>query len=57
MAAEAGEGGHSPLEQFEIHELVPIHIGDLNLSYTNSALWMSMPLPSLLLQPWSLSVC
>ena len=43
MAAENGaEGGHGPLEQFEIHELVPIHIGDLNLSYTNSALWMTV---------------
>ena len=42
-AAHGGEaGGHSPLEQFEIHELVPIHIGDLNLSYTNSALWMTI---------------
>jgi F-type H+-transporting ATPase subunit a len=43
VAAENGaEGGHGPLEQFEIHELVPIHIGDLNLSYTNSALWMTV---------------
>ncbi len=48
MVAENGahgagaQGGHGPLEQFEIHELVPIHIGDLNLSYTNSALWMTV---------------
>jgi F-type H+-transporting ATPase subunit a len=48
VAAENGahgaeaQGGHGPLEQFEIHELVPIHIGDLNLSYTNSALWMTV---------------
>jgi F-type H+-transporting ATPase subunit a len=35
---------HGPLAQFEIHELVPIHIGDLNLSYTNSALWMTITL-------------
>ena len=35
-----GDGGHSPLEQFEIRELVPLHIGDLNLSFTNSALMM-----------------
>jgi F-type H+-transporting ATPase subunit a len=42
-AEEAGAGHaeeHSPLEQFEIHELVPIHIGDLNLSFTNSSLFM-----------------
>jgi len=39
-AAGAAHGGHSPLEQFEIHELVPIHVGGLDLSFTNSALWM-----------------
>ncbi len=31
-----------PLEQFEIKPLVPIHIGDLDLSYTNSALMMTI---------------
>jgi len=30
----------SPLEQFEIHALAPINIGGLNLSFTNSALFM-----------------
>ena len=30
----------SPLEQFEIHTIVPIQIGGANLSFTNSALWM-----------------
>jgi F-type H+-transporting ATPase subunit a len=30
----------SPLEQFEIHDLAPINIGGLNLSFTNSALFM-----------------
>ncbi len=39
---DSSAGGHSPLEQFEIHELLPIHIGGLNLSYTNSALWMTI---------------
>ncbi len=38
----AGEAGHSPLQQFEIRELLPIHVGELNLSYTNSALWMTI---------------
>ena len=34
-------GGHSPLEQFAIHPLDgPIHIGGLDVSFTNSALWM-----------------
>jgi F-type H+-transporting ATPase subunit a len=32
--------GHSPMEQFEIKPLVPIHIGGLDLSFTNSALFM-----------------
>ncbi len=36
MAAEE----HSPLAQFEIHPLVPIKIGGLDISFTNSALWM-----------------
>ena len=36
MAAEA----HSPLEQFAITPLADIHIGGLDASFTNSALWM-----------------
>ncbi|MCC2665419.1 MAG: hypothetical protein K0S35_3341, partial [Geminicoccaceae bacterium] len=28
---------HSPLEQFEIHAILPIRVGDLNLSFTNSS--------------------
>jgi F-type H+-transporting ATPase subunit a len=31
-----------PLHQFEIHRLVPIHIGGLDVSYTNSALLMTI---------------
>jgi len=31
---------HNPLEQFEIKALVPIQIGDLNASFTNSSLFM-----------------
>jgi F-type H+-transporting ATPase subunit a len=31
---------HSPMEQFEIKPLIPIHIGGLDLSFTNSALFM-----------------
>lgn len=30
----------SPLEQFEIHTIIPIQIGGADLSFTNSALWM-----------------
>ena len=33
---------HSPLEQFEINPILPITVGDLNLSFTNSSLWMVM---------------
>jgi F-type H+-transporting ATPase subunit a len=39
-AAEHGVGGHSPLEQFQIKRLIPIEIGGLDLSFTNSALFM-----------------
>jgi F-type H+-transporting ATPase subunit a len=43
-AANGGHGGGGlnlhPIEQFEITPLVPIHIGDLNLSFTNASLWM-----------------
>lgn len=44
MAADphSGAAGHGPLAQFEIRELAPIEIGGLNLSYTNSALWMTI---------------
>lgn len=37
MAAE-----HSPLTQFTIHRLVPLHIGRVDVSYTNSALMMTI---------------
>ena len=40
----AAEGGHSPLVQFEIHTLVPINIGSLDLSFTNSSLMMVIAL-------------
>ena len=39
-AVEHGGGAHNPLEQFQIKRLIPIHIGDLDLSFTNSALFM-----------------
>lgn len=38
--AEHADGGHSPLVQFEIHELVPLNLGGLNLSFTNASLMM-----------------
>jgi F-type H+-transporting ATPase subunit a len=33
---------HGPLEQFEIQPILPIRVGDLNLSFTNSSLWMAI---------------
>jgi F-type H+-transporting ATPase subunit a len=39
VAAEHG-GGHGPLAQFEVTPIIPIHLGGLDLSFTNSALWM-----------------
>ncbi len=32
--------GHSPLAQFEIHPIIPFQVGGLDLSFTNSSLWM-----------------
>jgi F-type H+-transporting ATPase subunit a len=35
------EAGHaSPLEQFEVHSLIPIKLGGINLSFTNASAWM-----------------
>jgi F-type H+-transporting ATPase subunit a len=31
---------HSPLEQFQIKRLVPVEVGGIDASFTNSALWM-----------------
>ncbi len=36
----AAEESHSPLAQFEIHRLIPIKIGNIDASFTNSSLWM-----------------
>lgn len=33
---------HSPLEQFTIERLIPIHVGGYDISYTNSALLMTI---------------
>jgi F-type H+-transporting ATPase subunit a len=41
VATEAhGEGGFDPLHQFQIEHWVPIKIGDLTVSFTNSAAFM-----------------
>jgi F-type H+-transporting ATPase subunit a len=38
LAAE----GHSPLAQFEIKALIPLKLGETDVSFTNSALYMSL---------------
>ncbi len=40
MAAE----GHSPLAQFEIKTLIPLKMGEIDVSFTNSALFMTLTL-------------
>lgn len=43
VAAESGQSGGfpvDPLHQFQIHPIVPLHIGGYDVSFTNSALWM-----------------
>jgi len=47
-SAESGAGhdaaaaaAHGPLAQFEIHPIVPVQIGGLDISFTNSALFMA----------------
>ena len=40
MASKDGAGGHSPLEQFEIRQLVPLDVGGYDIAFTNSALMM-----------------
>ncbi len=37
----AAEAAHSPMAQFEIHKLIPIDVGGIDISYTNSALFMT----------------
>ena len=38
----AAEHGASPLHQFVIERLVPLHVGSLDLSFSNSALFMAV---------------
>jgi len=38
-----------PLHQFQIHRLIPLSLGGWDLSYTNSALWMTLGLSTVCL--------
>ncbi|MGH6814181.1 MAG: F0F1 ATP synthase subunit A, partial [Hyphomicrobiaceae bacterium] len=40
MAAAQGAGMPDPIRQFDIHTLVPLRIGGVDASFTNSALFM-----------------
>ena len=40
MAVESEGAGHGPLAQFEIKPLIPFRVGEFDLSFTNSALFM-----------------
>jgi F-type H+-transporting ATPase subunit a len=33
---------HGPLEQFTVERLIPLHLGPIDISYTNSALFMTI---------------
>ena len=37
-----------PMEQFEIHRLVPLTAGDVDISFTNSSLWMTIGVSAVL---------
>ena len=39
--AEHAAGGHGPMEQFKIEPLIPINVGGFDISYSNSALFMT----------------
>jgi F-type H+-transporting ATPase subunit a len=41
-AAEAAHVQHGPMEQFEITPLIPIQVGGVDISFTNSALFMTL---------------
>ena len=38
----AAEGGHSPLEQFVWKPIVPVEIGGVDVSFSNSSLFMTI---------------
>lgn len=44
MATEehSGEAAHGPMEQFEIKSLIDLNVGGYDISYTNSALFMTL---------------
>lgn len=51
--AAAAHAQHGPMEQFIIKPLIPIHAGRLDLSYTNSALFMTFAIALSALLFWA----
>jgi F-type H+-transporting ATPase subunit a len=45
-------GKIDPMHQFTVEPLVPLHVGGLDLSFTNSALWMVLALALIALFMW-----
>ncbi|MBX7145759.1 MAG: F0F1 ATP synthase subunit A [Alphaproteobacteria bacterium] len=41
--------GHSPMAQFEIHKIVDMKIGNFDVSFTNSSLWMVIAVVTILI--------
>src|ERR1043166_269892 len=39
----------TPMEQFEVKPLIPIHVGGYDISFTNQALWMVIAVASITL--------
>ena len=44
-----------PLEQFKIEPLIPLHIGGLDVSYTHSALFMTVAVVLITAVPMSVN--
>jgi F-type H+-transporting ATPase subunit a len=38
--SETGHDNHSPLAQFEVYPLMPLQLGQYDVSFTNASLWM-----------------
>ena len=49
---EHPEAGHSPMEQFNIEPLIAINLGGYDISYTNSALFMTFAVAATALLFW-----
>ena len=51
-AEDPGAAAHGPMEQFDVQPLIPIHVGDYDISYTNSALFMTFAVLASFLLFW-----